>query len=99
MQRMDALSAQLEGVRRLLMRARRNLERERWEEALEAVAEARRAFTECEEQVVRAAQEAGISDSEIARRFGVSQSAISQRFPRPDRPRRRWRKRDDETAD
>jgi hypothetical protein len=89
---MDALSARLQHARDLLMRARRHVDRQRWVEALETIAEAVQEVDDCLEQTVRGAQAAGVSDSEIARRLGVSQSAISQRFPRPDRARRRRRR-------
>jgi hypothetical protein len=89
MRRMDALSARIEQTRQLLMRARRDVDRQRWVQALEALAEATRAVDDCLEQAVRGAQAAGVSDSEIARRLGISQPAISKRFPRPDRRRRR----------
>jgi hypothetical protein len=89
MRRMDALSARIQQTRQLLMRARRDVDRQRWVQALETLAEAARAVDDCLEQAVRGAQAAGISDSEIARRLGISQPAISKRFPRPDRRRRR----------
>jgi hypothetical protein len=94
------LSARIQHARDLLTRARRQVDRQRWPEALETIAEAARAIDECMDEAVRGAQASGETDSEIARRLRVSQSAISQRYPRPDRVRRRRRRRaeDDEEA-
>src|SRR6266704_762546 len=47
---MDALSARIEQTRQLLMRARRDVDRQRWVQALEALAEAARAGDDCLEQ-------------------------------------------------
>ncbi len=86
---MEALSARIQQARGLLMRARRQLERQQWAEALESIAQARRDMDALEEEIVRKAQQVGVTDSEIARRLGRSQPAISKRYPRPDRRRRR----------
>jgi hypothetical protein len=87
----EALMARLSQTRERLMRARRAVERQRWEAALEDIAQASRDMDEVRALAVRGAQEAGLSDSEIARRLGVTQPAISKGFPRPDRRRRQRR--------
>jgi hypothetical protein len=80
----------LERIADLLERARGYLELEEWAEALGALIEAKRLRDEVEEQVIRAAQAAGVTDTEVARRLGVTQSAISKRRARTGR--RRWRR-------
>jgi hypothetical protein len=94
----DALPTRLQQAIDLLRRARRQEARRQWLEYLETIAEVDRMVDECKGLGVRGAQAAGESDSQIARRLGVSQPAISKRYPRPDRAqrRRRWRRAENE---
>jgi DNA-directed RNA polymerase specialized sigma subunit len=80
----------LERIAEQLERARDYLDLEEWAMTLAALTEAKRLRDEVEEQVIRIAQAAGVTDTEIARRLGLTQSAISKRRARTGR--RRWRR-------
>jgi DNA-directed RNA polymerase specialized sigma24 family protein len=75
----------LREVERLVREARRTADRDQLREALRKLAAATAELAAAEEELVRAAQAAGLTNTEIAQLLGRSQPAISQRYPRPDR--------------